>query len=158
MGWWIRISIVIVACAITAGANAGPLDQFAGRWAGWGRLSLAGGNTEKLKCVTTYRVKSGGLSADQNFRCASAGYRFDAVVTLNVSSNKVSGEWRERIFSAGGPLSGTLKSGNMRLRLRSETFVASVDVKSRKCTQSIVIKPRGGDIDIQSISVSLKRC
>ena len=138
-------------------AHAGPLDQFAGRWGGWGQLTTTGGATEKLKCVANYKVAKGGNKARQTFRCAGPGYRIDAVVNYQAKGNRLTGTWSESIYSAGGALNGTIKGGRIRMSARSETFVVGVNITSASCKQTIDIRPQGG-VEIQSILVSVKRC
>ncbi len=150
---------VFAAAALlqTYAVAAGPLDRFAGRWAGWGQLSTASGQREKLKCVATYFVKDGGAAAHQNFRCNSDSYRLDATVDYTAAGASLSGTWREQIYSVGGSLRGKVNGGRISMRARADNFVAAVVISSSRCTQTIRIEPSGG-VEISLISVELKRC
>ena len=151
-----RLLIILWAMASAMPASAGQFDRFAGRWAGWGQLGLSNGSVERMKCVTTYKVKNGGAGATQNFRCNSASYRFDAVVDYKASGGKLSGTWRERIYSIGGKVTGAYTRNSLRFIARSETFLSRVKISTSQCSQAIDIRPR--DIEVTSISVSVKRC
>ena len=153
----LRVCLLGLFLSTAGAAWAGPFDSYAGRWAGWGQLQLTNGGSEKMKCVTTYFIKRGGNSATQNFRCASPGYRLDAVVNYTATSSGLTGDWRERIYSNGGSLRGTVSSSGMNYSFRSETFAGQVKISKSNCSQSIRIRPRGG-VDISQLSVSLKRC
>lgn len=145
------------AVIVTVGtASAGPLDRFAGRWAGWGKLSLTNGNSEKMKCVTTYVVSGAGTKARQNLRCASPSYRIDAVVNLGVNGRRLVGNWREQIFSIGGTLKGATTKTGLRAIFRSDTLVGSLSISSGKCRQSLDIRTKG--VEISGLSVDLARC
>ncbi len=152
-----RLPACVVAVTAATAAAAGPLDQFSGRWAGWGRITTTSGASEKMKCVTTYEVSAGGTSATQKFRCASPSYRIDAIVNFTAKGKALGGDWRERIYAAGGRLRGTVNPGRIKMTLRSETFVTAVTIAASRCAQTIDIRPRGG-IEVDSIRVELKRC
>jgi hypothetical protein len=151
------ISLTTIFLLVASAASAGPLDRFAGRWTGWGQLSTVSGVKEKLKCVTTYMPAKAGTAARQNFRCTSASYRLDAVVDYAVDGGQLTGTWRERIYSAGGPLQGTINGGSISMIARSETFVTRVRINASRCSQSINIEPSGG-VEISEITVDLRRC
>lgn len=151
-----RLLILIGVLAAAQAAQAGQFDKFAGRWAGWGQLGLSNGNVERMKCVTTYKVAKGGNAATQNFRCTSTSYRFDAVVEYKATGGKVSGTWNERIYSIGGDVAGTYSSNTLQYIARSETFLSRVTISTKRCSQTIDIRPR--DVEVKSLRVSTRRC
>lgn len=151
-----RVLIIFTAVVTAVPASAGQFDRFAGRWAGWGQLGLSNGSVERMKCVTTYKVKNGGAGATQNFRCNSANYRFDAVVDYTATGGKLSGTWRERIYSIGGNVVGAYTGNSLRYIARAETFLSRVKISTSRCSQAIDIRPR--NVEVTSLSVSVKRC
>jgi len=153
----IQALTIVTAVSIATSALAGPLDRFSGRWAGWGEVATTSGNSEKLKCATTYKVIKGGTKARQNFRCQSASYRFDAVANYTAKGAMLSGDWRETIYSVGGSLKGRIRGGIVDMTIRADSFVGQVGIRSAKCRQSISIRPSGG-VEISSIIVNLRRC
>ena len=136
---------------------AGPLDRFSGRWAGWGRITLDSGKSERVKCVTVYRVSNGGKAANQSFRCSSPSYRFDAKADYKVSGRKVSATWAESIYAMEGDIVATMTGSGLQGTLRSSTFAGRIKIShSGRCRQTTVITPR--QIEIRSLTVDMKRC
>ena len=157
-----RGAIALLLAALAAGGpaspalSASPIDDFGGRWSGWGSITMANGAAEQVKCVATYFVKQDGAELTQNLRCASQSFRIDAVAKLDVRGNEVSGKWEERTYSAQGSVSGRLTSGGFNLSIQGETFSAAMRVAMTDCKQSITIAPRG--FDITRIAIGLDKC
>ena len=138
------------------GASAGPVDTLAGRWSGWGSVTLANGNSEQVKCVATYFVEAGGSALQQNLRCASAAYKIDAVANLSLVSGQVSGSWEERAHSASGSVSGRVTGTGFNLANQGGNFSGAMAVSTSPCKQSINIAPNG--FEITRIAIGLGKC
>lgn len=129
-----------------------------------GAVKLTNGGTEQVKCVATYFITEAGSSfiteagssLDQNLRCASASYRIDAKANYSVSVNSVSGSWEEQTHSAKGVVAGNVTDNLFKLRVKGDTFTASMTMSSSECKQSISITPQGLNVD--SISIGLRKC
>jgi len=94
---FLRIIMVLPFCVAVAGkVIAGPLDVLPGRWSGWGELTMASGETEKVRCIATYVRGADALQLRHNLRCASSSYTIDVLARLSVAGDRVSGEWVER--------------------------------------------------------------
>jgi len=150
------LAVITTTLPFATHAFAGPLDHLSGRWTGWGRLHTAGGASEQLKCVTTYKIKNGGRAAQQNFRCTSSSYRFSAKLNYVANGTSISGSWREQIYSVGGTFRGRVQGRSMKMNMRAQTFDMGVAINSSRCAQNINIRLNGVDID--RINIQMKRC
>jgi hypothetical protein len=147
---------LVVVAGFAPQVLAGPVEMLPGRWTGWGRMILDGGNTERVKCVATYFSEKGGSELRHNLRCASTNYRIDAVAQLKVSGTRVSGEWQERTYVTGGGVSGRVNGDGIAVRIVGDQFTASMTVDTGRCAQSMNIAPTG--MGVQRIAVELKKC
>jgi len=151
------LALVSSMAAPRAGAAPeAPLGDLPGRWSGWGAVTLGSGRSEQVKCIATYFLKDEGASLLQNLRCASSSYRIDAVATLAIMGEHVSGHWEERNNQAAGSVSGRLTRSGFNLSIQGESFTAAMTVATSHCKQSINIAPQG--IDIRRIAIGLDRC
>lgn len=139
-----------------ASVSAGPVELLPGRWSGWGKMTLDGGEVEKMKCVATYFSEGGGRELRHNMRCASTNYRIDAKALLSVQSGKVSGNWEERNYSTSGAVDGAVVGDAIDVSIVGEAFKASLKIQTKKCTQTVTIKPKG--LGIARIAVDLAKC
>lgn len=149
-------ALATVALATSAMAAPNVVANLAGRWTGWGSLTLANGASEQVRCVATYLVDNSGRGVQQNLRCASASYKIDAKASLDVSSQRITGAWEERIYSAAGDVSGRVTDAGFNLSIRGNGFSAAMSVKATRCKQSITIQPQG--ISIGRIAIGLTKC
>jgi hypothetical protein len=116
---------------------------------------MSNGNSEQLKCVATYFVAAGGLSLQQNLRCASTSYKIDASANLQVNNGQVSGEWHEKIHSADGSVAGRITGHGFHLSIHGQ-ISAAMSVRTSACKQTVSIRPSGSDIS--EISLHLGKC
>lgn len=143
---------ITAVASLTAGATA--VSDLPGRWAGWGSVTLATGQSEQVKCIATYFVD--GPSVRQNLRCASQSYKIDAVANLSVANGRVTGEWEERTWSVGGSVTGRATDKGFDLAINGPNFGAAMTVGGTNCKQSINIMPRG--FEIAKIALNLGKC
>lgn len=152
-----RFAIGVAAAAtMLQPVLAGPIETLPGRWTGWGKMTLDGGNTERVKCIATYIKENGGRELRHNLRCASSNYRIDAIAQLKVSRGRVSGEWQERTYATGGAVSGRVKGDGINVRIVGNQFTATMMVDTGRCAQSMSIAPQG--MGVRRIAVELKKC
>lgn len=80
----LRLALVVamVSASIPAFAQPPLIEALAGRWSGWGSVTLVGGQTESVKCIATYTAGPAEGEIEQVLRCASASYRVDASAQL----------------------------------------------------------------------------
>jgi hypothetical protein len=150
------VVIGFLAMAMPFAATANPVSKLPGRWTGWGSVTHEGGAKEQLKCVATYFVENSGKAIRQNLRCASKGYKIDAIAKLQLNSTAVSGTWVERIQTESGSVSGRMTRKGFNLAIRGKDFSAAMSISTSKCKQSINIAPQG--LGISRISIGLAKC
>jgi hypothetical protein len=148
LGIWLSC----VACA----AAAGPIEDSSGYWSGGGSVTLANGNTERVKCAVTYKVSDDASQIRQSMRCASADYSINASADLRVRGQQVSGNWEEKTYSATGEVSGRYTGSAFVLSIQGANFSAAMNVSLSNCKQSINITPQG--LDVNRISIGLAKC
>ena len=142
--------------AMAAIALASPVPDLPGRWAGFGDITMANGNSEQMRCIATYFVEGNGANVKQNLRCAGQGYKIDAVTSLIVANGRVSGGWEERTWDTKGSIQGDVQTDGFNLTIDGPGFTASMAVKTTNCNQSINITPRGNAV--AKISMTLGKC
>lgn len=146
-----------MAAALPAPLFASPLDLLPGRWTGFGKVQLSSGAAERMKCVATYFLKNGGQKLNHNLRCASTSYRLDATADLDVKGRRLSGEWRERTYSTGGTVTGSVNSKGIGASIRGANFFANMKVvTTSRCRQTITLSPEQGT-EIVELSIRLAR-
>jgi hypothetical protein len=145
-----------VVCVSSFSALAGPIELLPGRWSGWGKMTMDGGETEKVKCIATYFRGSAGRQLRHSLRCASTNYTIDAVAQLNVVSGKVSGNWEERKYSAGGAVNGKVVGDGINVNIAGGSFTARMKIATTKCRQTMNIAPKG--MGVSRIAVRLSKC
>ena len=156
-------SKLISTAAVTAAflvsgvaTTAAPINDLAGRWSGWGSITMATGASEQLKCIATYFVEGGGSHVKQNLRCASTSYKIDATAKLNHANGQLSGEWEEKTYAAIGSVAGRFTGNGFNVSIKGDTFSAAMAVTTTNCKQSISITPTG--FEISRISIGLDKC
>lgn len=137
-------------------ADPAPIADLAGRWSGWGAVTLSSGQSEQVKCVAVYTLANAGASIEQSLRCASPSYRIDASARLDILGETVSGSWEERSHDASGKVAGRLTRSGFELAITGEHFSAAMAVATSTCKQTLQIKPDG--VDIARIAVNLEKC
>ena len=136
--------------------SAGPVELLPGRWSGWGKMTMDGGNSEKVKCIATYIPDGGGKELRHSLRCASTNYKIDAVARLNVRSGRVTGEWEERKYSTGGAVSGQVVGDGIAVNIVGQAFEARMTVETTRCRQTMNISPKG--MGVSRIALNLSKC
>lgn len=149
----LSLSAGLFLAAQTAVAN--PVLNLPGRWSGPGSIVMSSGETEAMRCVATYFVE-GGANVKQNLRCASQGYKIDAMTQLVVANGRVSGGWEERTWDTKGAIRGDVQGDSFNLMIDGPGFTAAMAVKTDNCKQSINITPRGNAV--ARISMNLGKC
>ncbi len=154
-----KLAATIATTAVLVGAAsaaANPVPLLPGRWAGPGSISMANGETEQMRCVATYFVENNGGSVRQNLRCASQGYKIDAITNLTVAGGRVTGAWEERTWATTGSIKGDIQGDGFTLTIDGPGFTAAMALKTSNCNQSISITPRGNTV--AKISMTLGKC
>jgi len=150
--------MVVATASISASAMAQPalVELLAGRWSGWGNVTLAGGQAEEVKCIATYTAATAAVGIEQGLRCASASYRIDATALLAFEGEVVTGAWTERANASTGTISGRASSAGLLLAIGGDTFSASLVLTASACKHAIVISPDG--LAVSRIAIRFERC
>lgn len=122
---------------------AGAFSAIAGSWTGNGKVHLAGGKSEAIKCNAYYIAKAGGAGLSMAIRCASASNKIDMRANLESSSGGLSGNWEERQFNASGTVAGKSMDDNISLSITGGGFTGSMNVKLNGKTQDVSISAQG---------------
>lgn len=149
-------AVVLAGATFATAAAANPVLNLPGRWSGPGSIVMSDGSSEQMRCVATYFVEGSGSVVRQNLRCASQGYKIDAVTNLNVAGTQLSGAWEERTWATNGSIKGSMLGDGFNLAIDGPGFTASMAVKTTNCIQSIHITPRGNTVS--RISMNLGKC
>jgi hypothetical protein len=152
-GW---ISAVLLSAALARGALAEPITDLAGFWSGNGAVTLAGGNTERVKCQVFYKTENGGSQLRQTLRCASTDYTINATADLQVKGGQVTGSWEEKTYAAKGEVTGRYSGESFNLMIKGANFTAAMNVVLSSCKQSISITPKG--LDVTKVTIGLAKC
>lgn len=154
----LQLALVVVMVSISDAASAMPalVEQLAGRWSGWGSVTLSGGQTESVKCVATYTASKDSDGLEQVLRCASASYRIDATTQLVFDGTAVTGFWNERANATNGRISGQATAAGFNLAIDGQTFSANVVLTASACRHAIAILPQG--LAASRISIRFERC
>lgn len=136
---------------------AGYFSAMAGDWKGDGRLKLASGSTERIRCRAKNSVKENGNSLRQDLRCAGDSYKlsFSSDLTYKKSAGVVTGTWREKNYNVGGFIMGPARPGFVRASVDHDSFSAEVSVVTKGNKQLVTITPKG--LDVTQVSVTLVR-
>lgn len=145
-----------VALTIALPGLAAPVNDLAGRWSGWGSITMSNGSSEQVKCVATYFVEGGGAQLRQNLRCASTSYKIDVTAKLNNANGQLTGEWEEKTYAAIGSVAGRFHGTGFNVSIQGPAFSAAMAVTTTSCKQSISITPTG--FDISRINIGLDKC
>lgn len=151
------IGVAAVFALATAGeaSAAVNLQDMAGYWTGTGKVVLANGSSENVKCIVTYKVSNSGFR--QNIRCASQGFSFNGTADLEVAQGgNVTGNWTENTYSAQGAVIGKTTDKGFSLSISGATFTAVMDATTSACKQTLDIVPKG--LEVTRISLGLGKC
>ena len=146
-------ALLAVMCSWAAVAE--PIADLAGFWSGSGSVTLASGNTERVKCQVFYKA-SDSTQLRQTLRCASADYTINATADLQVKGGSVTGSWEEKTYAVKGEVTGRFSGENFALLIKGANFTASMNVALSACKQSLNITPKG--LDVTKVVIGLAKC
>jgi hypothetical protein len=152
--WFAAVALTAVIGSWTASAE--PVGDLAGFWSGNGSVTLASGNTERVKCQVFYKTAESNTLLKQTMRCASADYTINATADLQVKGGQVTGSWEEKTYAAKGDVTGRLTGESLALMIRGANFTAAMNVALSACKQSINITPKG--LDVTKVIIGLAKC
>ena len=136
--------------------SANPFRHFEGSWAGGGKVTLANGATERIRCRARYVVEPVGRGMRQQLRCASASYNFDLSSDVRHQGGTLSGNWSEATRNTGGTVSGSVtRGGQIQAVVDGPGFSATISVTTRGDRQTVQLTSQGQDV--RQVSIALDR-
>ena len=136
-------------------AASGPFANMAGSWTGGGTLTMAGGQSERLRCRAAYGVGEDGRNLRLNLTCASDSYNFNLAGDVRYQAGAIVGSWSESSHNAAGTISGRADGNRIEAIARGDNFSASLALTTGPGRQSVVIQPQG--TDVRTVAVRLNR-
>jgi hypothetical protein len=93
------------------------------------------------------------MSLTQSLVCASDSYRFDIHSSVVADGESVQGDWQEATRNVSGSLKGSIQNGIFEGSVEGSGFTAQLSLRTNGHKQSVVIVPRGADI--QKVDIAL---
>jgi hypothetical protein len=147
----------VMLWAVAANAqSAGPFAKLSGTWRGIGKVVMADGSGEKIRCSATYSTESEGRSVSQALVCASDSYRVDIRSFIVANGQVVQGHWEESVRQASGQLDGQIVGDQLEGRISGPGFEAQLSLVTSGARQTVLITPAGGSISRVQIALSRK--
>jgi hypothetical protein len=127
-------------------------DALKGEWSGSGKIALANGKSERIRCRGETREVSEN-AVEQFFHCASTDKEFDFSTSMHFSEGRARGDWRAP--DRNGTLSGPASARSMRLHLSSSDGEGNLSATIGSCSQSISVT--GWSDELKSLSANLSK-
>jgi len=150
---WLLAALTLTASP--AAAAVSPFRAMAGSWSGGGRLSMADGEQQRLRCRASYDVAGRGDELSLELRCASDAYNFDLTSNVAYRGGEISGQWSEATRNASGTIEGRANGDHIEAAARGQNFSANLSLTTRGNRQTVSIHPQGGDV--RAVSLALDR-
>jgi hypothetical protein len=133
--------------------SSGPFTKFSGHWRGAGEIVGSDGRRERISCRASYETSEAGMNLTQSLVCASDSYRFDIHSNAVADGENVQGDWQEATRNVSGSLKGSIQNGIFEGSVEGAGFTAQLSLRTNGRKQSVVIVPRGADI--QKVDIAL---
>lgn len=133
---------------------SGAFRDLGGVWRGAGRILLADGSSQRIRCNAYYRVLEDGAELGLAIRCAATDNRIELRASVSDSHGRLSGSWEERTFNATGEISGRAQPGAMNLSING-AVVGSMRISYSGRRQTVDIAT--GTEGLKGISIQLSR-
>ena len=133
---------------------SGIFQKLSGTWRGRGRITLAGGNSQKISCRAYYNVKDRGEGLGFAIRCASPGNKIELRALIKDSNGRLSGTWEERTFNATGEVTGSVSPTVVSLTINGAVS-GSVRISYSNSRQKVSIST--ATESLRGIAISLRR-
>ena len=150
----LALAVTLVA-AESAAATSSPFRNFIGEWSGRGQLVGSDGHRESMRCRAEDSEVNGGAAVNQAIVCASESFKFDIRSHVEASGESAKGYWSEVSRNVSGSLTGRIAENQFEGQISSLTFSAAVSLTSNGRTQTVSIRPSGGDVT--DVRIELRR-
>jgi hypothetical protein len=150
----LALAVTLVA-AESAAATSSPFRNFIGEWSGRGQLVGSDGHRESMRCRAEDSEVNGGAAVNQAIVCASESFKFDIRSHVEASGESAKGYWSEVSRNVSGSLTGRIAENQFEGQISSLTFSAAISLTSNGRTQTVSIRPSGGDVT--DVRIELRR-
>jgi hypothetical protein len=141
---------------VTFAKSNGPFTSLAGAWSGSGQARRDGGRTETMKCKAYYADRNDGAGLGISLRCAgAASSSIDLRASLSANGSRVSGNWEERQYNAGGSVSGQVNGNRISVAISGGGLNGTMTVTTNGGSQSVQISTEG--VSFKGMSIGLSR-
>lgn len=147
------MTTIVLPVGATPGHAAGVFNALYGTWSGGGKVRLANGKSERLRCKAYY-TKRGSSGLGLAIRCASPSNKIHMRGSLNQNGSSVSGNWEERTFNANGRLNGSATGSSVRLSI-SGSISGSLSISLNGNNQTVSLSTGGNEL--QGVSLKFSR-
>jgi hypothetical protein len=132
----------------------GPFASLSGSWSGGGQMRFENGSSERISCRAYYTPRDGGSALSLAIRCASKDNKIELRANLQSNGGRVSGDWEERTFNAGGSATGRASGGSLTLAIAG-SVAGSMQVSTSGNRQNVSISTSG--VALRGVSMSLSK-
>ena len=146
---------VLFALSVIPAGAASPLAQLNGSWSGTGRMNLADGKSEALKCTAYYTPKDGGAQVGVVLLCAGVSNKIELRANLISNGNRLSGSWEERTLNASGSVRGQASPRQIKLAINGGGFSGSMGLTTVGSSQRVSISTQGSGL--KGVNIKLRR-
>jgi hypothetical protein len=152
--WRITLVAALGAALTTASATPqaqaqaalGAFASYAGAWSGGGKIALANGGVERMRCTANYRIEQGGATLTQSLSCASETYKFELKNRIEAAGDEITGAWLETTHNAQGTITGRTSFDRIEGTVAGPGFTALFSLHERANRQQVSIRVAGGEI------------
>lgn len=145
--------LVVNAAPAATAAAAGPFGYLAGNWSGNGTIKTKTGQKERIRCKIAYTVPSNGQKFDQNLKCASDSYTFEARSSIAHDAGNVKGTWS--MYNLTGDVVGSNSGNKLQAKIRGDGLSININVTTNGEDQSVFIT--SSTTDVTEVSIKLKK-
>ena len=150
----LALAVTLVA-AESAAATSSPFRNFIGEWSGRGQLVGSDGHRESMRCRAEDSEVNGGAAVNLAIVCASESFKSDIRSHVEASGESAKGYWSEVSRNVSGSLTGRIAENQFEGQISSLTFSAAISLTSNGRTQTVSIRPSGGDVT--DVRIELRR-
>jgi len=108
-----------------------------------------------MRCRAEDSEVNGGAAVNQAIVCASESFKFDIRSHVEASGESAKGYWSEVSRNVSGSLTGRIAENQFEGQISSLTFSAAISLTSNGRTQTVSIRPSGGDVT--DVRIELRR-
>ena len=148
------VATALLMAPALAHAETAPFANYAGNWSGNGTITIAEGDTERIRCRGTYSVDGGGNNLHQVLRCASDSYKFELTSNILAKGGNITGSWSEASRGVNGTVEGSVENGQVTALVQTNGYAATFNVVTRGNKQSVAISSKG---ELRDVTISLAR-